>query len=118
MTHEINIWLDDDRKAPQGYEHVTSAKTVLVILSDKNYSVINMSLDYNLYVDEPNGVDLLVEMVKRGLWSKNKPEVHTSCGAIGEFMVYIIENYFEKKVKDVTEDKLRLEYFQKGFRIK
>lgn len=71
----MNLWLDDERPAPEGwawYLDIGLAKTALFAgLVDK------MSLDHDLGEGKLTGYDLVKWCAETGHWSRSKPTVHS-----------------------------------------
>lgn len=74
----IKIWLDDERKAPEGWLRSYTAKETILLL--KNYVVSEISLDHDLGTDD-TGYDVLCWIEKRVVLNKYVPptiNIHTA----------------------------------------
>lgn len=110
---KINLWLDDERPAPEGWVHAkTAGEARHHLLFD---DVQTMSLDHDLGTCGPTrcplddedyhvsrlhncacatGYDLLVWMAGHDTWPRKKPSVHSQ-NPVGAFaMRQIIDRYF------------------------
>ena len=102
---ELRSWLDDDlvdRRAPEGWSHVTTAWDAIELLSTGN--VVELSLDHDLSDDERFGrgtdvVDFIAEQQEtheRDLWPRDGISLHTANPSGREAMARTIRRYAEK----------------------
>ena len=86
-SEEIRVWLDDDledRAAPEGWIHVTTAREVTELLATG--SVVELSLDHDLGDDDlyGRGIDVInwlgeqQEACGRFLWPRDGITLHTA----------------------------------------
>ena len=107
----INLWLDDNRPAPEGWVHVTTVHEAIALI--KSGQVQKASLDHDLGLCSPcverykqldakparnctcmTGYKLCLWMADNNKWPKEKPTVH-SANPVGKFaMEAIIERYW------------------------
>ncbi|KIL40909.1 hypothetical protein SD70_10840 [Gordoniibacillus kamchatkensis] len=80
----IRVFLDDNRPCPRGYHLARSVKECIELL--KKHKVDILSLDYNLGLGRPNGMDLAQYMVKHKLYAK-RIVIH-SANPYGRFRMY------------------------------
>jgi hypothetical protein len=105
---EVRLWLDDDlddRAAPQGWVHVTTAQEAIALLDTGR--VVELSLDHDLGDDQRFGrgidvVDRLAEQQEahgRILWPRDGITIHSANPAGRDAMVRAIENYAGRTVE-------------------
>ena len=90
---KIYVFLDDYRKAPDGYILVTTIDQCLTLL--RNTEVEHLSLDHDLISRTRNGFMLVQIMVKERLFA-NRITVH-SANAVGGKAMY---NLFKQAQRD------------------
>jgi hypothetical protein len=99
---ELRVWLDDlleDRAAPRGWIHVTTAPAAIALL--ESGQVVELSLDHDLGDDELAGkgihvVDHIAEsqiVDGRDLWPRDGITLHTANAAGRDQMARAIERY-------------------------
>lgn len=102
---ELRVWLDDDledRAAPDGWIHVTTAWDAIDLL--RTGRVIELSLDHDLGDDERNGrgtdvVDFIAEQQevhRRSLWPRDGIRLHTGNAYGRDAMRRTIRRYAER----------------------
>lgn len=74
--HELKVWLDDVRPAPEGWARARSVAEAQVLLGPGR--VTHLSLDYDLGFDQPTGLDLVRWMAVTGTWPSVRLEVHST----------------------------------------
>lgn len=72
----MRLWLDDSRPAPPGWVHCQTVEAAKVLL--ETGKVEDLSLDHDLGVAKPTGLDLCRWMADTGHWPTNKPTLHTA----------------------------------------
>lgn len=110
---ELRVWLDDlldDRAAPDGWVHVTTAPAAIALVATGR--VIELSLDHDLGDDEVAGrgvdvVDFLAEqqvVEGRDLWPCDGITIHSANPAGRGHMARAIERYAAElyRVRRVT----------------
>lgn len=112
----VKIWMDDDlvdRKAPEGWIHVTTAFEAIDYL--KKGDVIELSLDHDLGDDELYGrgvdvVDFLCEQAFNGnpVWPK-KIHLHTANPYGRDSMIRSLQRYNPNYRSTVTNGQPTLE---------
>ena len=109
---ELRIWLDDDledRAAPEGWIHVTTAWEAIDLL--RTGRVVELSLDHDLGGPETNGrgtdvVDFIAEQQEvhdRMLWPRDGIRLHTGNPYGRDAMRRTIRRYEERGGVDLTE---------------
>jgi hypothetical protein len=99
---ELRVWLDDlldDRAAPPGWIHVTTARAAIALI-DRG-QVVELSLDHDLGDDAKAGkgvhvVDHLAEqqvVAGRDLWPRDGITIHSANAAGRDQMARTIERY-------------------------
>jgi hypothetical protein len=99
---ELRVWLDDlleDRAAPPGWIHVTTAPAAIALLESGR--VVELSLDHDLGDDELAGkgvhvVDHLAEqqvIASRDLWPRDGITIHSANPDGRDQMARTIERY-------------------------
>jgi NAD+-processing family protein with receiver domain len=99
---ELRVWLDDlleDRAAPPGWVHVTSAHAAIELIDTGR--VIELSLDHDLGDDEiaDRGVDVVDHIAERqviaglDLWPRDGITIHSANPAGRDQMARTIERY-------------------------
>ena len=99
---ELRVWLDDlldDRAAPPGWVHVTTARAAIALI-DRG-SVVELSLDHDLGDDDVAGkgvhvVDHIAEqqvVARRDLWPRDGITIHSANAAGRDQMARTIERY-------------------------
>jgi hypothetical protein len=99
---ELRVWLDDlldDRAAPPGWLHVTTAPAAISLI-DRGH-VIELSLDHDLGDDEAAGkgvhvIDYIAEqqvLAGRDLWPRDGITIHSANAAGRDQMARAIERY-------------------------
>ena len=99
---ELRVWLDDlldDRAAPDGWIHVTTAPAAIALLD--NGRVVELSLDHDLGDDDVAGkgvhvVDHIAEqqvLAGRDLWPRDGITIHSANAAGRDQMARTIERY-------------------------
>lgn len=99
---ELRVWLDDlldDRAAPDGWVHVTTAHAAIALINGG--AVVELSLDHDLGDDEVAGkgvhvVDHIAEqqvVASRDLWPRDGITIHSANAAGRDQMVRTIERY-------------------------
>jgi hypothetical protein len=99
---ELRVWLDDlldDRAAPTGWVHVTTAPAAIALI-DRG-AVVELSLDHDLGNDEVAGkgvhvVDHIAEqqvVAGRDLWPRDGITIHSANAAGRDQMARAIERY-------------------------
>ena len=64
----MKIWLDDIRQAPPGdWVRCFKARGAMVFLLDNGNPVTELSVDHDLGLGEPSGMDLLYAMARLGV---------------------------------------------------
>jgi len=87
----MNLYLDDLRDPPEGWEVSKSAfDTMVCLLSGK---VDILSLDHDLGDRKPTGYDLVRRMVKKNIWPNKGFILHTANPIGRENMKQLIEKY-------------------------
>ena len=98
-----NLWLDDERPAPEGWYWAKNAREALSYLLTYQVNEISMDHDLGICADclkdktqscNHDGYWLLKEMADRDLGPKTKPEVHSMNPVGRERMVSFINRYF------------------------
>ncbi len=99
---ELRVWLDDlldDRAAPPGWVHVTTAHAAIDLIDRGD--VVELSLDHDLGDDEVAGkgvhvVDHIAEqqvVAGRDLWPRDGITIHSANAAGRDQMARTIERY-------------------------
>jgi hypothetical protein len=99
---ELRVWLDDlldDRAAPPGWVHVTTAPAAIALIDRGD--VVELSLDHDLGDDDVAGkgvhvVDHIAEqqvVAGRDLWPRDGITIHSANAAGRDQMVRTIERY-------------------------
>ena len=70
----MKIWLDDCFDPPSN-DWIWCKDIVSALSYIKSNKVETISFDFNLEFD--TGLDLLIIMINQGLWTTNKPTVHS-----------------------------------------
>lgn len=86
---KISVFLDDYRKAPDGYRWVETIDQCLDLL--KNFEIAHLSLDHDLLNKNRNGLMLVKMMVQKRLFA-NRITIH-SANAVGGKAMY---NYLKQ----------------------
>lgn len=73
----IHVYLDDWRRCPDRFVLARNMEECLLLLKEERIGIL--SLDHDLGPDEPTGTDLVLEMVRRGLYPQEEIYLHTSC---------------------------------------
>ncbi|GIQ68244.1 cell division protein FtsJ [Xylanibacillus composti] len=84
MDGKLNVYVDDQRRCPDGFTLARSAEECLLLL--ESYAVHILSLDHDLGWGEPTGFDIVRHMVDRG-WYPDHIYLHTS-SVVGRFNMY------------------------------
>jgi hypothetical protein len=92
----INVFLDDQRPCPANFRLARSVNECVRLL--KRNKVKILSLDYDLGIGQPNGMDLVRYMVKHRLYARNI--IIHSANPFGRFKMYSLLN--ENKPKHVS----------------
>ena len=71
----IHVFLDDIRRCPEGFVYARSAEECLMLLEEEEVDLL--SLDHDLGINQPNGTQLVKQMVLRGLYPR-EIYLHTS----------------------------------------
>jgi NAD+-processing family protein with receiver domain len=99
---ELRVWLDDlleDRAAPEGWIHVTTAPAAIALLGTGR--VVELSLDHDLGDDDLAGkgvdvVDHIAEqqvLASRDLWPRDGITIHSANPAGRDQMAQTIQRY-------------------------
>ena len=99
---ELRVWLDDlldDRAAPSGWVHVTTAHAATALIDHGD--VVELSLDHDLGDDDVAGkgvhvLDHIAEqqvVAGRDLWPRDGITIHSANAAGRDQMVRAIERY-------------------------
>lgn len=99
---ELRVWLDDlldDRAAPRGWVHVTTAPAAIALLDSGR--VVELSLDHDLGEDElaGKGIHVVDHIAERqvvdgqDLWPRDGITLHTANAAGRDQMARAIERY-------------------------
>lgn len=75
----INLWLDDERPAPEGWKHAFDfdhAVHLVLYYKEEGFTIENMSLDHDLG-EEKTGYDFVKWLAEFEHWPTNKPTVHS-----------------------------------------
>ncbi len=98
---ELRVWLDDlleDRAAPEGWIHVTTAPAAIALLHTGR--VVELSLDHDLGDDDAGkGVHVLDHIAEqqvvagRDLWPRDGIVIHSANAAGRDQMVRTTERY-------------------------
>ncbi len=110
----LRVWLDDDlvdRRAPEGWVHVTTAWEAMRLLNAGR--VVELSLDHDLSDDERFGrgvdvVDFIAEQQEihgRDLWPRDGISLHTGNPVGRDAMARTIRRYAEKAGLEVRESR-------------
>ena len=86
------VWLDDERQAPEGWLHITSASAVIGML--KQGRVGEMSLDHDLGLEYETGYDVLTWIQEQVFVNNFKPpqiHIHTANPVARQHMVNTLE---------------------------
>jgi hypothetical protein len=105
-TGELRVWLDDlldDRAAPAGWIHVTTAPAAITLLETGR--VIELSLDHDLGDDEAagKGVDVVDRIAEhqviegRDLWPRDGITIHSANPAGRDQMARTIERFASER---------------------
>jgi len=72
----IKVWLDDERPAPSNWHHVKTSTEAIVLL--KKETVLEISLDNDLGLDDEEGYDVLKFLEEKAFTDPNfqLPEIH------------------------------------------
>lgn len=92
----INVFLDDERPCPSNFHIARSVKTCIRLLKRNKVNIL--SLDYDLGISQPNGMDLVRYMVAHNLYAKNI--IIHSANPFGRFRMYSVLK--ENKPKHVS----------------
>lgn len=87
----IHIFLDDLRRCPEGFTLARTAEECLMLLAE--YEVDILSLDHDLGIDQPNGTELVKQIIVNGLYPR-QIYLHTSSPS-GKKIMY--ELFYEHK---------------------
>jgi len=96
---ELRVWLDDlldDRAAPPGWVHVTTAPAAIALIDRGD--VVELSLDHDLGDDDIAGkgvhvVDHIADVAGRDLWPRDGITIHSANAAGRDQMARTIERY-------------------------
>lgn len=91
----MKVWLDDERPAPPGWKAATSVREAQQLLRDN--VVEELSLDHDLGLDRPLGINLVLWMADTGYWPRTKPVVHSANPPGRDSMRAYIERYYPKE---------------------
>lgn len=89
----MNLWLDDERPAPEGWTWVKDPIDAIGYL--ERGDVERMSLDHDLGEHIPSGYWLVRWCAENSCWSRKKPTVHSMNLPGKAAMVALIERYWE-----------------------
>lgn len=90
----VNVWVDDERVAPEGWVWVKTAEQAIAILETDG--VDSLSLDHDLgdrSEPELTGYTVCLWLAENGHWPKNKPTVHSSNAVGAANMRSVIDRY-------------------------
>ena len=91
MSEKINLWLDDERDAPEGWVRVTTADEAFALI--QSGVVARASFDHDLGT-EPTGYDLVKWCAEFGLWPDEKPTSHSGNPPGKAAILATIERYW------------------------
>lgn len=89
----VNIFLDDLRKAPDGFLHVRSYDECVQALLDHNGSVNALCLDNNLGKGNKTGGDVAVWMIRNDIIFPKTIYIHTANFAERSFIYSVLNNH-------------------------
>ncbi|WP_438445789.1 cyclic-phosphate processing receiver domain-containing protein [Gorillibacterium sp. sgz5001074] len=95
MEGSIHVYLDDARRKPPGFVLARNGKELLQLLEECEVEVLSM--DHDLGWDQPNGLEIVQEMVRRGLYAK-EIYLHSS-SSMGRMNMY--QHLYQYKPKEV-----------------
>lgn len=91
----INVYLDDMRRCPKGFVHARNYEECVELLKDCEINVL--SLDHDLGVGQPTGMDVVRYMVEHHLYA-SEIYLHTSSETGKKFM---FQHLYTNKPNDV-----------------
>ncbi|MBE5105627.1 hypothetical protein IGI01_10035 [Bacillus thuringiensis] len=71
----MNVYMDDQRSCPFGYELATTVESALQIVREHDVNIL--SLDFNMGWRQKNGLDFVEAFCKEGLYV-NEIHLHTN----------------------------------------
>ena len=86
----INVYLDDFRPCPKGFVLARNIEECMTLLS--NCKVDILSLDHDLGIGEPTGLDLVKKMVEKGYYA-NEIYLHSSSRSGRMNMYQLLEQH-------------------------
>ncbi len=86
-----DLWLDDERPAPDGWVHVKSVLEAVGYCTQ--YAVNNMSLDHDLGEDQQTGYDFLRWLYVNEIKPHGRIEVHSQNPVGKKQMEQFVERY-------------------------
>jgi hypothetical protein len=114
------MWLDDMRPAPPGWTHVKNVyeAKLLLLTGEVEFASLDHDLGmaelclrctadddgnfctgcqcecHDYYETAPTGYDLVKWMAETGIWSNNRPTVHSANPVGRDNMIAVIDRYF------------------------
>lgn len=95
MPADLDVWLDDERPAPNGWHRCRYTFEVVALL--KAQRVRKLSLDHDLGFARTTGYHLVLWMMEHGKWPAERPTVH-SMNPVGAYVMReLIANWYTTK---------------------
>ena len=100
----MNIWLDDERKAPKGYIHVHDLKEFKNVLETNSEPIGVMSFDFFLGDGTPNGLEVMqwLEEHRPGRWPE-RVHAHSSSPDACKKLLRHAHSVETKRIKNKPE---------------